>query len=213
MKASDEYQPLYPPWRGLLDSSTSLRSSTATLPLVTALCFGFSVMQLFFHLQDGYASVELPAHDTTLRPETHTSERQVAGLSAARSTVVITLAASVAISAFNMAFALLEIYYVNMVEAAAKREHSEQRQQALLQEADAVLVDFTAMRALSRNGTWATLIMVMTALIGQAAEAGLNPVSIVIMLLLAASVVAVACTVVSFRSRYRPMLSKAGFVR
>ena len=50
-------------------------------------------------------------------------------------------------------------------------------------------------------------------LVGQAAEGGLNPVSIVIMLLLAASVVAVACTVVSFRSRYRPMLSKAGFVR
>ena len=210
MKASDEYQPLYPPWRGLLDSSTSLRSSTATLPLVNALCFGFSVMQLFFHLQDGYASVELPA---SLHPETGEAERLVSSLSAARSTVVITLAASVAISAFDMAFALLEIYYVNMVEAAAKREHSEQRQQALLQEADAVLVDFTAMRALSRNGTWASLVMVMMALIGQAAEVGLNPVSIVVMLLLTASVVGVACTVVSFRRRYRPMLSKAGFVR
>ena len=66
MKASDEYQPLYPPWRGLLDSSTSLRSSPATLPLVTALCFGFSVMQLFFHLQDGYASVAVSYTHLTL---------------------------------------------------------------------------------------------------------------------------------------------------
>ena len=208
MKASDEYQPLYPPWRGLLDSSTSLRSSTATLPLVTALCFGFSVMQLFFHLQDGYASVELPASR-----ETGEAERRVASLSVARSTVVIALAAAVAISAFTLSFALLEIYYVSMVEAAAKREHSERRQQDLLQEADAVLVDYTAMRALSRNGTWAALLMMMMALTGQAAEAGLNPVSIVVMLLLVAGVVVVACTVVSFRRRYLPVLSNAGFLR
>ena len=191
MKASDEYQPLYPPWRGLLDSSTALRGSTAALPLVATLCFGFSLTQLFFHLKDGYASDP----------------------SAARITVVVALAAAVAISAFTLSYALLEIYYINMVEAAAKREHSEPRQQELLQQADALLVDFTAVRALSRNGSWAALLMMMTALTGQAAESGLNPVSIVVMLLLAAGIVGVACTVVAFRRSYQPILAKAGFVR
>lgn len=187
-----DYRPLHPPWRGLLDSSSSLRGSTAALPNVTVLCFTSSVMQLYFHL--------LP--DSSLQD-----------LSAARSTVVIALAMSVVTCAFTLSYSMLEIYYIQMVEAAAKREPGEQRQQRLLEDLDAVLDDFTAMRALSRNGSWAALLMMMLALAAQAAESGFSAVSLVVVLLFAVGVIGVACTVVTFRRTYLPMLAKADFVR
>ena len=42
---ADDYQALYPPWTELIDSALSLGTATASLPLVSMLAFGYSIMQ------------------------------------------------------------------------------------------------------------------------------------------------------------------------
>mmetsp|Transcript_27869 Transcript_27869/g.73708 ORF Transcript_27869/g.73708 Transcript_27869/m.73708 type:complete len:192 (+) Transcript_27869:83-658(+) len=188
--AEHDYQALYPPWTELIDSALSLGTATASLPLVSMLAFGYSIMQLLL-----------------LPPEV------LEAPSLAQAAMVVALASSVAISAFTLAFALLEVYYINMISAASKRFGNGQRQQDLLEELDRVLSDFSGMRAYARNGTWASMLTMMLAVVGKLGQSGVSMASLLAMLLLFAGVVGVLSTVMSFRRAYRPMLTKAAFAR
>ena len=92
-----DYNALFPPWRELADSATSLGTATSSLPLVSMLGFGYSLMQLLF----------LPA-EVMVDP------------SFAEGCMIISLAIAVAVSALTLSFSLLEVYYINMVTSACR---------------------------------------------------------------------------------------------
>ena len=184
-----DYTALYPPWRELADSALSLGTATASLPLVTMLGFGYSLMQLLLLPPDVLSSASL-----------------------AEGCMVVSLAVAVAVSALTLAYSLLEVYYINMVTSACRHMQSEQLQQEIMEDLDSKLQDFAGTRAIARNGTWLSMLTLMVALAAKLAT-GAGAVSLISTVVVLAGVVVVAGIVASFRKAYRPMLLKASFVR
>ena len=189
MTTATDYTALYPPWRDLADSALSLGTATASLPLVTMLGFGYSLMQLLL----------LPP-DTLSNP------------SLAEGCMVVSLAVAVAVSALTLAYSLLEVYYVNMVTSACRHMQDEQRQQEIMEELDSQLQDFAGLRSVARNGTWLSLLSLMLALAAKLAGSAAGAVPIISVVILS-GVFTVLFVVRRFRQAYRPMLLKASFVR
>ena len=190
METTTDYTPLYPPWRDLADSALSLGTSTASLPLVSMLGFGYSLMQLLL-----------------LPPEALVSPSRAEGC------MVVSLAVAVAVSALTLAYSLLEVYYINMVTSACRHTPGEQRQQEIMEELDSQLQDFAGLRSVARNGTWLSMLSLMLALAAKLAGSAAGVVPIISTVIILAAVVTVVFLVMRFRKAFRPMLMKASFVR
>ena len=190
----------------VLASASELGAATGQLPLVSMLAFGLPIAQIMFFT---------PA--------------DVNDGSIAQTIYVTALPISAALSAYPIAFSLLETYYIGLMKSVAEERKgageaggvAEERKGAgeaggvsfQVDDADfarrlsAMLDSFETMRAYARNAVWGGMTVLMFGVASKyVSMSGLTLVSAVASTSLVAGIVTVFLTVRTFRSAYWPLI-------
>lgn len=172
----------------LIRAGESLGDASATLPVVSTLTFGFAVGTLLGHKPG----------------DTHEA-------------VLLLLAASACFSLWTTSFAVLEKYYLTMLEHADVRAAHNATQQPSVNRSDlAVRVDqeiagFGRWRALARNCLWISVVLILAAIVVDFAHKhGTTSWWWAIAALVTLASASLPATVWVFRQTYIPLLEDYG---
>ena len=177
----------------VLASASELGAATGQLPLVSMLAFGLPIAQIMFFT---------PA--------------DVNDGSIAQTIYVTALPISAALSAYPIAFSLLETYYIGLMKSVAEERKGAGEAGGVSFQVDdadfarrlsAMLDSFETMRAYARNAVWGGMTVLMFGVASKyVSMSGLTLVSAVASTSLVAGIVTVFLTVRTFRSAYWPLI-------